>query len=341
MTPFRTLSVLVLACLLAVNVQASLAFDEPPANLAHLTSHRRLAQRRSAANSVSPAKVRRQTKDSRRCKDRDASSGPVSSSTAVSTSTSSTWSEAPTPDQPQAQPEQNNNPPAPEHAKPVNANVIPGLINVQSNCGDIGATREITATSGPNGNIDWLNCGLTGNGWNPPYISIDNLVTADLNTDGPFAACSDFIGLFYQYGQQFNIPPIMLAAFAMQESSCRPDTVGGAGEQGLMQLTRDKCGGAPGGNCKDPDFNIRTGAKYIADTLSANNGDVLLTIGQYNGWTRGLTYDRATAAANTNCCRCQNNCDYLHQFVNGWLQNIDAYTFNPPLGKFFNLNVCH
>ncbi|KAL5528681.1 hypothetical protein ACEPAF_7818 [Sanghuangporus sanghuang] len=339
MMPFRTLSALVLACLLAVNVQASLSFDEPPANLAHLTSHRRLAQRRSAANSVSPAKVRRQTKDSSRCKIREPSS---SSSTAVSTSTSSTWSATPAPDQSQAQPEQNDSSPSSLPAQPVNANVVPdGLINVQSNCGDIGATKEITATSGPNGNIDWLNCGLTGDGWNPPYISIDNLVTADLNTNGPFAACSDFIGLFNQYGQQFNIPPIMLTAFAMQESSCRPDTVGGAGEQGLMQLTWDKCGGAPGGNCKEPDFNIRTGAKYIADTLAANNGDVLLTIGQYNGWTRGLTYDRATAAANTNCCRCQNNCDYLHQFVNGWLQNIDAYTFNPPLGKFFNLNVCH
>ncbi|KAL5507529.1 hypothetical protein ACEPAH_6985 [Sanghuangporus vaninii] len=339
MTPFRAFSALVLACLLAVNVQASLSFDEPPANLAHLTSHRRLAQRRSAANSVSPAKVRRQTKNSTRCKVREPSS---SSSTAVSTSTSSTWSATPTPDQTQAQPEQNDSPPSPLPAQPVNANVVPGgLTNVQSNCGDIGATKEITAISGPNGNIDWLNCGLTGGGWNPPYISIDNLITADLNTNGPFAACSDFIGLFYQYGQQFNLPPIMLAAFAMQESSCRPDTVGGAGEQGLMQLTRDKCGGAPGGNCKEPDFNIRTGAKYIADTLAANNGDVLLTIGQYNGWTRGLTYDQATAAAHTSCCRCQNNCDYLHQFVNGWLQNIDAYTFNPPLGKFFNLNVCN
>lgn len=38
----------------------------------------------------------------------------------------------------------------------------------------------------------------------------------------------------------------------MQESSCDPSTVGGAGEQGLMQLTKDKCGSAPDGNCKDP-----------------------------------------------------------------------------------------
>lgn len=38
----------------------------------------------------------------------------------------------------------------------------------------------------------------------------------------------------------------------MQESSCNPETVGGAGEQGLMQITKDKCNGAPGGNCRDP-----------------------------------------------------------------------------------------
>ena len=38
----------------------------------------------------------------------------------------------------------------------------------------------------------------------------------------------------------------------MQESSCIPTTAGGANEQGLMQITVDKCGGAPGGNCQDP-----------------------------------------------------------------------------------------
>lgn len=65
-------------------------------------------------------------------------------------------------------------------------------------------TGEITPTSGPNGNIDWLNCGLTGGGWNPPYIRIEDLKVAELNTNGPFAACNSFIGMFYQYGQQFN-----------------------------------------------------------------------------------------------------------------------------------------
>lgn len=32
-----------------------------------------------------------------------------------------------------------------------------------------------------------------------------------------------------------------------------------------------------------------TGAKFIADTLQANGGDVLKTIGAYNGWSSDLT----------------------------------------------------
>ena len=31
----------------------------------------------------------------------------------------------------------------------------------------------------------------------------------------------------------------------------------------------------------------------------------------------------------------------LHQFLNGWCQNIDAYTHQPPLGQYFNLNACY
>jgi hypothetical protein len=94
----------------------------------------------------------------------------------------------------------------------------------------------------------------------------------------------------------------------MQESSCNPSAVGGAGEQGLMQITREKCKGAPNGNCKDivsylihdfelthrvychQDFNIRAGAEFFVATLASNGGDVFSTIGEYNGWKPGMTY---------------------------------------------------
>jgi membrane-bound lytic murein transglycosylase MltF len=48
------------------------------------------------------------------------------------------------------------------------------------------------------------------------------------------------------------VASIFLASFAMQESGCNADLQGGNGEQGMMQITPDKCGGAPDGDCKDP-----------------------------------------------------------------------------------------
>ena len=34
------------------------------------------------------------------------------------------------------------------------------------------------------------------------------------------------------------------------------------------------------------------GTKFFADTLKGNNGDLFLTIGEYNGWFSGLTVVR-------------------------------------------------
>ncbi|KAF7965088.1 hypothetical protein HWV62_45751 [Athelia sp. TMB] len=189
-----------------------------------------------------------------------------------------------------------------------------GLINVKSTCGAIGATKEVTATSGPNGNMDWLNCGITGAGWTPPFMTVNDIVHEDLATalqdpNSPFKACSAFTDAFYQFGNEYGVPPILLASFALQESSCNPKTIGGAGEQGLMQITKDKCARAPGGNCLDPYYNIQTGAQFFAGLLKGNNGDLLRSIGSYNGWFHGMTYNDATAAAKTKCCHCQNNLD--------------------------------
>lgn len=117
--------------------------------------------------------------------------------------------------------------------------------------------EQVTPVSGPNGHIDWMNCGFEGSGWNPPYVTVHDIITIPLGTalqdpNSPFRACAPYVHLFEQYGGAYGIPAILLASFAMQESSCRPWIVGGAGEQGLMQITVDKCGGAPNGDCKDP-----------------------------------------------------------------------------------------
>jgi len=119
------------------------------------------------------------------------------------------------------------------------------------------AAADITTITGPNGSLDWMNCGFEGGGWNPPHVEIKDIITQPLSSalqkpDSPFQACGAYIWLFQKYGDIYGIPPIMMASFAMQESGCNPNTVGGGGEQGLMQITSEKCVGAPGGNCKDP-----------------------------------------------------------------------------------------
>jgi hypothetical protein len=68
---------------------------------------------------------------------------------------------------------------------------------------------DVTSISGPNGNIHWLNCGVDGAGWNPPRLTVNDIKTLSLedavkDPNSPFHACQDFIGLFNQYGGQFN-----------------------------------------------------------------------------------------------------------------------------------------
>jgi hypothetical protein len=300
--------------LLALNAAASPGFAHPEVARAHSAStrHSKLARDLSQASGARLA---------RRCKAK-----PKSTSTHKTTSTK--------------KPAPKTSTTAAAKSTPAPVSSAKGVIDVTS-CGATGATVKITDTTGPNGSIDWLNRGITSGGWNPCHVSVDQVISVDLATalkssSSPFHACAPYLDFFTQFGNQFNVPPIMLASFAMQESSCQPGAQGEGGEQGLMQLTQDKCTGAPDGNCKDPKFNIMTGAKFFSDLLASNNGNVIVTVGMYNGWNPGMTEAQATAAANSNCCRCQNNLDYLDQYFNGWMQNVQGDS----LGKFFNLKNC-
>lgn len=69
--------------------------------------------------------------------------------------------------------------------------------------------EDVTATTGPNGAIDWINCGVNDGGWRPPKVAISDLVTVDLSwsysQDGsPFKACGEFIWMFEKYGGQYG-----------------------------------------------------------------------------------------------------------------------------------------
>jgi soluble lytic murein transglycosylase-like protein len=165
-----------------------------------------------------------------------------------------------------------------------------------------------------------------------------SLSDAVKDPNSPFHACDEHIDTFEKYAGQHGYPAIVLASIAMQESTCKADTVGGAGEQGLMQITEEKCAGAPDGNCRDPDFNIRTGADFFQGLLDKHDGDFLISLGAYNGWQKGMSLDEAKTQFGGNC-RTQRNLDYLFQNLNGWYQNENVYG-GRKLGKFFNLDVC-
>jgi len=222
---------------------------------------------------------------------------------------------------------------------------ISGLINIavndySSSCGSPDASPTSDERTGPNGSIDWLNCGISKSNpnsqWNAPTLKISDIVVKELTADGVFAPCAPFFDMFHAAAKKYDIPAIFIASFAMQESTCQPDAKGDNGHAyGLMQIV-DKCDGAPNGNCLDPAFNIDRGTSYFRSVLDQFDGNLLHAIGQYNGWPVDMSYSHATAAAYTSCCVCQNNLDYMHQMLNLWMQGLNGQLYKP----YNNLAVC-
>jgi hypothetical protein len=71
---------------------------------------------------------------------------------------------------------------------------------VDSKCGKSGATQDVTKKSGPNGSMDFLNCGLYGAGWTPPDFHIDQVSALSLDetieeADSPFQACKPYLSM--------------------------------------------------------------------------------------------------------------------------------------------------
>ncbi|GAA5901259.1 hypothetical protein JCM5296_005306 [Sporobolomyces johnsonii] len=223
--------------------------------------------------------------------------------------------------------------------------VLPPVLSligfVDNNCGESGASSEY-----PNGAESWLNCGITKNdpssGWTPPNgVTIDHITTVSIEhalaTNSVWKPCEPFIPLFEQIGIETGLPAILLAAFALQESTCNPNTLGdNGGAFGLMQITEDKCGGGNAKECSEPEYNVRTAANYFKQELANQDGAFLKALGAYNGWYSGLSYESATAAASGDCCQCQQNLDYLFQMTNGWLLGKTGYE----MGSWKNLAVC-
>lgn len=186
------------------------------------------------------------------------SSTPAPSSTPSSapapSSTSETWSEAWSEawSEPSSAAAPSSAWTAPSSAAPAPAPAPSPATNNEGNAGSsshwgvLAVTDQTCGWSNaddhhPNGAQDWLNCGIENGGWSPPHVSIDQLIAAELDDHGVFSPCQAYIEKFKQYGAEFNVYPIMLASFAMQESTCNPAVTGGGGEAGLMQIAPPNC----------------------------------------------------------------------------------------------------
>jgi hypothetical protein len=71
---------------------------------------------------------------------------------------------------------------------------------VDNTCGKSGATEDVTKTSGPNGAMDWLNCGLDAGGWTPPDVKMKDILVMSLDEaleedNSPFKACQPYLSM--------------------------------------------------------------------------------------------------------------------------------------------------
>ncbi|GAA6004738.1 hypothetical protein JCM10207_000998 [Rhodosporidiobolus poonsookiae] len=275
------------------------------------------------------------------------SAKPSSSSAAVLSGSSSSGSSKSTPSSGSSSASTNASSPSPTSSLSSSSGGSgSGMFGVTDDtCGESGAVEEPVAGGGPNGSQDWLNCGLSKDSpdskWTPPHIEISQLKSVALDEAlklDIFSACGDFEEGFQAASDSTGIPAVMLVSIAMTESSCNPDAKGDNGDAwGLMQILSDKCGGAPGGDCADPTFNIQAGADYFKSQLDSFEGSTLLALGQYNGWTSDLTYNIATAAGkDQSTCVYQNNLDYFEVILNGYMQGVDGQS----LATIKNLAIC-
>lgn len=141
------------------------------------------------------------------------SSSSISSSTSSSTSstsswaeptysaTYSTWSAEPTYAAASAPPA----PPAPSPPAPSPPAPAPAPDNgAQYGTNDGNCGWSNAGPDAPNGSEDWLNCGLEGAGWTPPFLGLGDIKAAPLTADGIFAPCAPYFWAFEQYGGEFG-----------------------------------------------------------------------------------------------------------------------------------------
>ncbi|KAI9929590.1 hypothetical protein ASPWEDRAFT_183944 [Aspergillus wentii DTO 134E9] len=203
-----------------------------------------------------------------------------------------------------------------------------------------GATEKVTSNTGPNGSEDWLNTGITSDGWDPPFLAINDIyhINRDQFYSGIGSPCKQYDGYFQTAGDNYGVDPTILAVLAMQESSCNADA--GGPTPGLMQVS---CDNYPNGQCTDDiQDNVNAGANYLVGQLNASGGNAIKAFGSYNGWftagsglngDKGLTKDYPCSEEGKSNGVPQ-NLDYLHQVLNGWMMGLDVYGDDNWIGTY-------
>ncbi|KAF7557250.1 hypothetical protein G7Z17_g843 [Cylindrodendrum hubeiense] len=204
------------------------------------------------------------------------------------------------------------------------------------------ATQGGDGACGPNGSESWLNTGLDADGWNPPFLDINNLTHISLEDyyNGAGQACQQYDAFFQSSGEKYSIDPAILAFIAMQESSCNADE--GGYTPGLMQCDPSNCQNGQS-SCQYPiQDNVDCGANVLKNALDNANGNAIRALGSYNGWFtaedytglnggKGITEDYPCSGEGQQNGSPQ-NLDYLHEVLNGWFQGYDIYGNDANLG---------
>lgn len=196
-------------------------------------------------------------------------------------------------------------------------------------------TKGGASACGPNGSEAWLNTGLKGNGWNPPFLDINNLTHISLSDyySGVGQPCQQYDSEFQASGAKYGIDPAILAFIAMQESSC--NAAEGGPTPGLMQCDPSNCqNGSP--SCQYPvQANTDCGAWVLQQALENTGGNAVHALGSYNGWftaSDGTGLNGGKGITKSYPCSSQGrangdpqNLNYLHETLNGWFQGYDMY----------------
>lgn len=78
---------------------------------------------------------------------------------------------------------------------------------------------------------------MDGDGWNPPYLGLSDIQAIDINDfySGAGSSCQQYSQNINTAANNGNVPEAIVAAIAMQESSCDATATGPT--PGLMQVS--------------------------------------------------------------------------------------------------------